>query len=50
MLETYDDALADYPEINADNYVPEAWNIGDLEDSRYSDRKSTRLKNIHQLL
>lgn len=36
MLETYDDALADYAEINADNYVPEAWNIGDLDDSRYS--------------
>ncbi len=36
MLESYDDILADYPEIKADNYVAEAWNIGDLDGSRYS--------------
>ena len=36
MLETYDDVLADYPEIKADNYVPEAWNLGEIDGVRYS--------------
>lgn len=36
MLESYDDALKDFPEIKADNYVAEAWNIGDLAGSRYA--------------
>lgn len=36
MLTSYEDYLGDYPEINSDNYVSEAWNIGDLNDTRYS--------------
>ncbi|WP_040207402.1 extracellular solute-binding protein [Neobacillus jeddahensis] len=36
ILTAYDDLLADYPEIKAENYVPAGWNIGDLEGSRYS--------------
>lgn len=36
MLQAYDDTLTDYPEIKAENYVPESWNIGDLDGSRYS--------------
>ena len=36
MLETYDDLLADYPDIKAENYVGEAWNLGELDGSRYS--------------
>lgn len=36
MLITYDDVLADFPEINADNYVAEAWNLGDIDGERYS--------------
>ncbi|MDU5336646.1 extracellular solute-binding protein [Enterococcus sp.] len=35
MLTTYDDVLADYPEIKADNYVEAAWNMGELDDKRY---------------
>jgi len=36
LLTTYDDKLADYPEIKAENYVPAGWNIGDINGSRYS--------------
>ncbi|PAD68213.1 sugar ABC transporter substrate-binding protein [Bacillus sp. 7586-K] len=36
MLTPYDDYLADYPELKAENYVPAGWNIGDLNGSRYS--------------
>ncbi len=36
MLESYDDLLGDYEKINADNYVAEAWNLGELDGSRYS--------------
>jgi len=36
MLESYDDLLGDYENINADNYVAEAWNLGELDGSRYS--------------
>lgn len=36
LLSTFDDKLADYPEIKADNYVPAGWNIGDIDGSRYS--------------
>ncbi|WP_026559823.1 ABC transporter substrate-binding protein [Bacillus sp. J37] len=36
MLTPYDDLLADYPEIKAENYVPAGWNIGDIDGSRYS--------------
>lgn len=36
LLSTFDDKLADYPEIKADNYVPAGWNIGDIDSSRYS--------------
>lgn len=36
MLQTFDDSLEDYPQIKADNYVPEAWNIGELDGKRYS--------------
>ncbi|PMC35635.1 sugar ABC transporter substrate-binding protein [Bacillus sp. UMB0899] len=36
MLSTYDDLLADYPDISAENYVPAGWDIGDIDGSRYS--------------
>ncbi|MBC1937301.1 extracellular solute-binding protein [Listeria grandensis] len=36
MLMAYDDYLADFPDFKAENYVPEAWNIGQLENRRYS--------------
>jgi multiple sugar transport system substrate-binding protein len=36
LLTTFDDKLADYPEIKAENYVPAGWNIGDIDGSRYS--------------
>jgi len=36
MLTSYNDLLADFPEINGDNYVAEAWNIGELDSERYS--------------
>lgn len=36
LLATFDDKLADYPEIKAENYVPAGWNIGDIDGSRYS--------------
>lgn len=36
MLQTYDKALADFPNIKADNYISEAWKIGDLDGKRYS--------------
>lgn len=36
MLITYDDLLKDFPEIKAENYVPEAWNLGEKDGSRYS--------------
>ncbi|MBD8068660.1 extracellular solute-binding protein [Bacillus sp. PS06] len=36
MLATYDDVLADFPDISEDNYVPAGWNIGDINGSRYS--------------
>ncbi|WP_088052418.1 extracellular solute-binding protein [Virgibacillus dakarensis] len=36
MLTSYDDYLSDYPEIKEENYMPEAWKIGDLDGSRYS--------------
>ncbi|MBO0959276.1 extracellular solute-binding protein [Neobacillus sp. MM2021_6] len=36
LLTTYDDKLADHPEIKAENYVPAGWNIGDINGSRYS--------------
>jgi multiple sugar transport system substrate-binding protein len=36
MLETYDDFLKDFPDIKAENYVAEAWNLGEIDDSRYS--------------
>lgn len=36
LLSTYDDILADYPEIKAENYVPAGWNIGEIDESRYS--------------
>jgi multiple sugar transport system substrate-binding protein len=36
LLTTYDDKLADYPEIKAENYVPAGWDIGEINGSRYS--------------
>lgn len=36
LLTPYDDKLADYPEIKAENYVPAGWNIGEINGSRYS--------------
>ncbi|WP_321383268.1 extracellular solute-binding protein [uncultured Enterococcus sp.] len=36
MLETYDDLLSNYSDIKADNYVAEAWNLGELDGARYS--------------
>ncbi|WP_314061641.1 extracellular solute-binding protein [uncultured Vagococcus sp.] len=36
MLLTYDELLKDFPEIKADNYVPEAWKLGEKDGSRYS--------------
>lgn len=36
MLESYDDLLGDYENINKDNYVAEAWNLGELDGTRYS--------------
>lgn len=36
LLSTYDDILADYPEIKAENYVPAGWEIGNINNSRYS--------------
>ncbi|WP_449619692.1 ABC transporter substrate-binding protein [Robertmurraya sp. Marseille-Q9965] len=36
MLTKFDDLLADYPELKAENYVPAGWNIGEIDGSRYS--------------
>lgn len=36
MLENYDGILADFPEVKAENYVTEAWNLGELDGVRYS--------------
>ncbi|WP_317914657.1 extracellular solute-binding protein [Carnobacterium maltaromaticum] len=36
MLVTYDELLKNFPEIKADNYVPEAWSLGEKDGSRYS--------------
>ncbi|MGG3855404.1 ABC transporter substrate-binding protein [Caldifermentibacillus hisashii] len=36
MLTSYDDYLSDFPEIKEENYMPEAWKIGDIDGSRYS--------------
>lgn len=35
MLVPLDDYLSEFPEITGDNYVPEAWNIGELDGERY---------------
>lgn len=36
MLTPFDTYLGDFPEINEENYVPEAWQIGDIDGERYS--------------
>jgi len=36
MLTSYNELLTDFPEINGDNYVAEAWKIGELDSERYS--------------
>lgn len=36
LLIPFDDKLADYPEIKAENYVPAGWDIGDINGNRYS--------------
>lgn len=36
MLQSFDSYLNDYPQINSENYVPAAWNIGDIDGIRYS--------------
>ncbi|OCA83406.1 extracellular solute-binding protein [Pradoshia sp. D12] len=36
MLTKFDDVLTDHPEIKAENYVTAGWDIGNLNNSRYS--------------
>ena len=36
MLVTYDEVLPDFKNIVAENYVPEAWKLGELDGKRYS--------------
>lgn len=36
ILTSFDDKLADYPEIKAENYVSAGWDIGEINGSRYS--------------
>lgn len=36
MLVTFDDVLKDFPDIKDENYVPEAWNLGEIDGARYS--------------
>ncbi|MGX7030417.1 extracellular solute-binding protein [Vagococcus zengguangii] len=36
MLTSFEGLLEDYSEIKAENYVPEAWNLGELDGERYS--------------
>lgn len=36
MLESYDELLPDYPEINGDNYLEEPWRMGEIDGSRYA--------------
>lgn len=36
MLKTYDEVLKEYPDIKAENYVAEAWNLGEIDGERYS--------------
>jgi multiple sugar transport system substrate-binding protein len=35
MLVSFDEYLGEYPGITEENYVPEAWNIGELDGERY---------------
>ena len=36
MLESFDELLTNYPNISAGNYVEAAWNIGELDGTRYA--------------
>lgn len=36
MLISLDDYLDDFSDINEENYIPEAWEIGEIDDKRYS--------------
>lgn len=36
MLITLDEYMDDFPELNENNYIPEAWNIGEIDEERYS--------------
>ncbi|MFD1902215.1 extracellular solute-binding protein [Enterococcus termitis] len=36
MLKTYDGVLQEFPDIKAENYVAEAWNLGEIDGERYS--------------
>lgn len=36
MLLPLDEYISDFSELNESNYIPEAWNIGDIEGKRYS--------------
>lgn len=36
MLLSYDEFLSEAPEIKSENYVPEAWEMGDIDGKRYS--------------
>lgn len=36
LLQTFDEHLADYEGITADNYVSTAWDIGEIDGERYS--------------
>lgn len=36
LLEPIDDYLKDYPEIHSENYIPEAWDVGELDGTRYA--------------
>lgn len=35
LLSSFDEHLGDYGDITGNNYVPEAWNIGDIDDERW---------------
>lgn len=36
MLVPLDEYLTNFSDLNNSNYIPEAWNIGDIDDERYS--------------
>lgn len=36
MLESFDEILNNFKDIKSENYVAEAWNLGENEGNRYS--------------